>query len=103
MSCSRVAIKAIALTFALHRPIDDRRCIRILGEKVGPRFEHDGMNQNNFACDVTRFRKSAVATFPHIDDRDVLHRCKGGAHATETARTRNEDSTVPPPTLVALT
>ena len=49
------------------------------------------------------FWKSASVPSPDIDTGTCFTGVSAGAHATETARTRKEESTVPPPTPVELT
>src|SRR5450755_349719 len=103
MSCSRVAMKASASAF----PFTARS---ITGGALEYSAKRSSQVLSTTVCTSTilpemspAFLKSASVPSPTSTTGTRLTGASAGAHAIDTARTRNDDSTVPPPTFVALT
>ena len=103
MSCSRVAMNATAFAF----PFTAR-------SMTGGAFKYSANRSSQVlrtaVCTRTilpvispAFLKSASCPSPTSTIGTCFTAASAGAHATETARTRNDESTVPPPTFVAST
>ena len=99
-----VAVEDVVLTrgheserqsLPFHREIDHRRSLGVLGEKIVPRFENDGVHQNDLAGNVASFFEIGFCSLIFVDNRDALHRSqrRSPRHGHRAHAERREQST----------
>src|SRR4029077_8833143 len=76
------------LRLGLDCAIDDRRRVRVLGEKIVPGFEHDGVHQKNLSRHLSGLLEVSFRSFADIYDRNMFD-------WSERWRPRHRDRTHP--------
>ena len=71
--------KGDGFCLAVHSRGDDRRSNRVLGEKIVPGFQHDGVHEHDFGGNVAGLFELSRTAVAHIDNRDVLDRSQCGS------------------------
>ena len=102
MSCSRVAMKAIAFAFALTARSTMGGAFAYSANRSAQVFRTVVCTRRILPVTSPAFWKSASLPSPTSITGTCFTGASAGAQATETARTRKEESTVAPPTRVGL-